>query len=61
MEEKRYLVDGLPDDTILMDVVHQAFRFLFTDELGQYLLDLLGIHYASCVMDRPLSINGYCC
>lgn len=57
MEEKRYLVDGLPDDTILMDVVHKAFRFLFTDELGQCLLDLLGIHYASCVVDTNVLLR----
>jgi hypothetical protein len=57
MEEKRYLVDGLPDDTILMDLVHEAFRFLFTDELGQYLLGLLGIHYASCVVDTNVLLR----
>lgn len=51
MEEKRYIAEELPGDTILMDLVHNAFRFLFTDELEQLLLDLLGIHYASCVLD----------
>jgi hypothetical protein len=38
-------------------VVHQAFHFLFTDELGQCLLDLLGIHYASCVVDTNVLLR----
>jgi hypothetical protein len=41
----------------LMDVIHKAFRFLFTDELGQYLLDLLGTHYASYVLDTNVLLR----
>ena len=57
MEEKRYFAEELPGDIIWMDLVHEAFRFLFTDELGQDLLALLGVHYASCVLDTNVLLR----
>lgn len=45
------------DDRILLDLAQQLFRFFLTDEYGQALLSLLGVHTASCVIDTNVLLQ----
>lgn len=54
MDTPTMFSEALPADLVFMEVVHDLFRSFFTEEWGKHLLDTLGVHFASCVVDTNI-------